>query len=358
MSSSFREDLVAAIPMLRGFARSLSGNRDRADDLVQETLAKAIANRDKYRPGTNLHAWLVTILRNQYYSEGRRRWREVSDAEGTHAARLTEGPVHDSSDGDAGVPRGAAGAAPRPARGAGAGRRERALLRGGGRGARHPRRHGEEPGLAGAGAARGAAGRRRGASRGTKRGVEVDGAAPAGDVGMRGAVQGFSFADRLSATAARIERLEGGAVDGVAFAEVDGAAGVAFEAGVEEASPGRSSAAPLAKVSFTTCLVGLAGADDAGVGPDRDPAPLPLLDHLGVGLLHRARGRGRASRRASRRVRGCARRSAGGSFPSPVRAAPARCSCPHIRSPGNRLACPTQAANAPRRARSSSWMSR
>ena len=88
--SSFRDDLVAAIPMLRGFARSLSGNRDRADDLVQETLAKAIANRDKYRPGTNLHAWLVTILRNQYYSEGRRRWREVSDADGTHAGRLTD----------------------------------------------------------------------------------------------------------------------------------------------------------------------------------------------------------------------------------------------------------------------------
>ncbi|WP_297972445.1 sigma-70 family RNA polymerase sigma factor [uncultured Amaricoccus sp.] len=95
MSSSFRDDLVAAIPMLRGFARSLSGNRDRADDLVQETLAKAIANRDKYRQGTNLHAWLVTILRNQYYSEGRRRWREVSDAEGTYAARLTAAPAHD-----------------------------------------------------------------------------------------------------------------------------------------------------------------------------------------------------------------------------------------------------------------------
>lgn len=93
---SFREDLVAAIPMLRGFARSLSGNRDRADDLVQETLAKAISNRDKYRQGTNLHAWLVTILRNQYYSEGRRRWREISDAEGTHAAKLTATPGHDS----------------------------------------------------------------------------------------------------------------------------------------------------------------------------------------------------------------------------------------------------------------------
>jgi RNA polymerase sigma-70 factor (ECF subfamily) len=96
VSTPFKADLVAAIPMLRGFARSLSGNRDRADDLVQETLAKAIANRDKYRTGTNLHAWLVTILRNQYYSEGRRRWREVSDAEGTHAARLTQKPGHDS----------------------------------------------------------------------------------------------------------------------------------------------------------------------------------------------------------------------------------------------------------------------
>ena len=91
---SFKQQLVEAIPMLRGFARSLSGNHDRADDLVQETLAKAIANRDKYRMGTNLHAWLVTILRNQYYSEGRRRWREVSDAEGTHAARLVEQPGH------------------------------------------------------------------------------------------------------------------------------------------------------------------------------------------------------------------------------------------------------------------------
>jgi RNA polymerase sigma-70 factor, ECF subfamily len=96
LTASFKQELVDAIPMLRGFARSISGNHDRADDLVQETLAKAIANRDKYRQGTNLHAWLVTILRNQYYSEGRRRWREVSDAEGTHAARMTQPPGHDS----------------------------------------------------------------------------------------------------------------------------------------------------------------------------------------------------------------------------------------------------------------------
>ena len=83
--------------MLRAFARSLSGNRDRADDLVQETLVKAIAHRDKYRPGTNLHAWLVTILRNQYYSEGRRRRREVADSDGAYAARLTDGPRHDGA---------------------------------------------------------------------------------------------------------------------------------------------------------------------------------------------------------------------------------------------------------------------
>lgn len=85
-----KNELVDALPMLRAFARSLSGNRDRADDLVQETVMRALANRDKFQVGTNLHAWLVTILRNQYYSEGRKRRREVEDAEGVHAARLAD----------------------------------------------------------------------------------------------------------------------------------------------------------------------------------------------------------------------------------------------------------------------------
>ena len=84
-----KNDLVGALPMLRAFARSLSGNRDRADDLVQETVMRALSNRDKFQEGTNLHAWLVTILRNQYYSEVRKRRREVEDAEGTHASRLS-----------------------------------------------------------------------------------------------------------------------------------------------------------------------------------------------------------------------------------------------------------------------------
>jgi RNA polymerase sigma-70 factor (ECF subfamily) len=85
-----KNELVEALPMLRAFARSLSGNRDRADDLVQETVMRALANRDKFQEGTNLHAWLVTILRNQYYSEGRKLRREVEDAEGAHAARLAD----------------------------------------------------------------------------------------------------------------------------------------------------------------------------------------------------------------------------------------------------------------------------
>ncbi len=90
----FLNEMEGCVPALRRYARALTRDADRADDLVQETLAKAIANRDKYKMGTNLHAWLVTILRNQYYSEGRRRWREVSDAEGTHAARLVDLPGH------------------------------------------------------------------------------------------------------------------------------------------------------------------------------------------------------------------------------------------------------------------------
>jgi RNA polymerase sigma-70 factor (ECF subfamily) len=97
MSTGFKQSLTEAIPMLRAFARALSGNPDRADDLVQETLVKAIAHRDKFRTGTNLHAWLVTILRNQYYSEGRRRRREVPDPDGFHAGRLTDGPRQDGA---------------------------------------------------------------------------------------------------------------------------------------------------------------------------------------------------------------------------------------------------------------------
>lgn len=89
-AASIKTGLVDALPMLRAFARSLTGNRDRADDLVQETVMRALANRDKFQEGTNLHAWLVTILRNQFYSEVRKRRREVEDADGLHAGRLAD----------------------------------------------------------------------------------------------------------------------------------------------------------------------------------------------------------------------------------------------------------------------------
>jgi len=65
----FRKDLLDLIPFLRAFSRSLCGDRELADDLAQEALAKAWQSRDTFRPGSNLKAWLFTILRNQFYSD-------------------------------------------------------------------------------------------------------------------------------------------------------------------------------------------------------------------------------------------------------------------------------------------------
>lgn len=84
-----KDDLIAAIPALRAFALSLSGKPDRADDLVQETLVKAWANMGSFLPGTNLRAWLFTIQRNIFYSQYRKRRREVEDADGQRAAMLS-----------------------------------------------------------------------------------------------------------------------------------------------------------------------------------------------------------------------------------------------------------------------------
>ncbi len=84
------------IPNLRAFAVSLCGNPDRADDLVQETLVKAWSNLNSFVPGTNLPAWLFTILRNIYYSEYRKRRREVADSDGAIAARLATAPSQNS----------------------------------------------------------------------------------------------------------------------------------------------------------------------------------------------------------------------------------------------------------------------
>src|SRR5215213_8395096 len=89
---SLRDAMLQATPNLRAFAISLTSNVDRADDLVQETLMRAIANIDRFQPGTNMQAWLFTILRNLFHSEYRKRRREVEDADGKYAATLAIQP--------------------------------------------------------------------------------------------------------------------------------------------------------------------------------------------------------------------------------------------------------------------------
>ena len=93
---ALRDAVLAAIPKLRAFAISLSGNVDRADDLVQETMLRALANIHSFQPGTNMSAWLFTILRNLFRSEYRKRRREVEDADGSYADSLKSQPEQNS----------------------------------------------------------------------------------------------------------------------------------------------------------------------------------------------------------------------------------------------------------------------
>ena len=74
-------DIVELIPALRMFARTFCKNAFDADDLVQETLTKAIANNSKFRPGTNLKAWMFTIMRNSFYTSTKVRRREQPGSE-------------------------------------------------------------------------------------------------------------------------------------------------------------------------------------------------------------------------------------------------------------------------------------
>jgi RNA polymerase sigma-70 factor (ECF subfamily) len=76
-SSQFKNDVIALIPQLRAFSRALCGGRTIAEDMAQEALAKAWRAQDRFENGTNLKAWLFTILRNEFFSHTRRAWREV-----------------------------------------------------------------------------------------------------------------------------------------------------------------------------------------------------------------------------------------------------------------------------------------
>jgi RNA polymerase sigma-70 factor (ECF subfamily) len=90
---SFRDGVVAAMPRLRAFARSLCKNPERADDLVQDTMVAALTHQDKFVPGTNLDAWLFTILRNKFRTGLRRGKWTVEDPDEAIAKAV---PVEDS----------------------------------------------------------------------------------------------------------------------------------------------------------------------------------------------------------------------------------------------------------------------
>ena len=89
---SFKREMLAALPSLRAFAMSLIGRHDRADDLVQDTIMKAWAKQDHFEMGTNMKAWLFTILRNELYSQMRKRGREVQDSDGYFTESLAQHP--------------------------------------------------------------------------------------------------------------------------------------------------------------------------------------------------------------------------------------------------------------------------
>ena len=90
-----REEIVQHLPAMRAFAMSLTHNQALADDVVQDAVIKVWTNFEKFRPGTNLRAWLFTILRNTFYSLRRKRKKEVEDIDGDFAESLAIKPDHD-----------------------------------------------------------------------------------------------------------------------------------------------------------------------------------------------------------------------------------------------------------------------
>ena len=89
-------DMVALVPQLHTFARSLCRDGVKADDLVQEALMRAINNIERFKPGTNLKAWLFTIVRNEHYSQLR---RSKFEAQGMNIELLPEPSVPPDHDG-------------------------------------------------------------------------------------------------------------------------------------------------------------------------------------------------------------------------------------------------------------------
>jgi RNA polymerase sigma-70 factor (ECF subfamily) len=90
-----KDELVTHLSALRAFALSLTRNRAAADDMMQDTVLKAWSNMDKFTPGTNMRAWLFTILRNNFYTSRRKLNREVADIDNVFSDKMSVKPDHD-----------------------------------------------------------------------------------------------------------------------------------------------------------------------------------------------------------------------------------------------------------------------
>ena len=93
---SIREEIIATLPELRAFARSLTGNREQADDLAQDAIVRALRAANTFTPGTNFKAWIFTILRNLFYSELRKRRVPVDSIDDAPQSATAVAPAQDS----------------------------------------------------------------------------------------------------------------------------------------------------------------------------------------------------------------------------------------------------------------------
>jgi RNA polymerase sigma-70 factor (ECF subfamily) len=92
---AFEDELLLLVPKLRGYARQLVRNRHDADDLVQDVVLRALSAKDRFELGTNMRAWLFTILRNRFYNKYVPGKRDVISIEAAPAAALRVEPVQD-----------------------------------------------------------------------------------------------------------------------------------------------------------------------------------------------------------------------------------------------------------------------
>lgn len=92
----FEADLIDLIPKMRAYARALTRDATECDDLVQETLAKALKNHHRFQQGTQLRAWLFTIMRNTFYTSITKRQREMPGMTDCVSGTVAVDPIHDA----------------------------------------------------------------------------------------------------------------------------------------------------------------------------------------------------------------------------------------------------------------------